>query len=247
MKIAIITATTAVTAASAVSAAVMVSTTGVYDELTTVNSVDRNAGSITAAQFTADVAAAFAADLGGVIDFDDAGFENNNTGPITADYGLTDSSTISITIPNTFNSQSSSTISQISGSDYFLNSSATDLTTTFGFDGQGVTQLGFTVLGRSSGVDSTVTAVATYSDLSMSSTLSADFTSDSTFATQDTFYGFAAPAGLTIDSVVINYTGTGDTRRGLDDLGFITVIPEPTSALAAAAGLGGLLLRRRTA
>lgn len=68
------------------------------------------------------------------------------------------------------------------------------------------------------------------------------FTSDDSAGTHDTFFGLVAPEGQTIDSVF--FDGNGYTW--IDDVAFITNIPEPTTA-----GLGFLgavlLLRRRRA
>ncbi len=65
----------------------------------------------------------------------------------------------------------------------------------------------------------------------------------------DVFYGFEAPAGSAIGSIVIRLTnGDGATlggNLGLDDLGFTSVVPEPGSAALAFVGLGFLGLRRR--
>lgn len=249
-------------------AAVSVPTVGIYDEGTNSNQVDRNANGnlITATGpndvlgFTQSMTTAFDTDFGGLIDFETS-VTNNQSGPISATFGTSQSKTLSIGVSASpsilFNFQSSGNVSNISGSNFFFNSvdDGTDFTRfTFGAITNGafieaVTSVGFTVLGRSSGVSTTVAATATFSDLSTAVLGPVSFTSDGTFATQDTFYGFSAPAGQSIDNVLIQYIGSGDVRRGIDDFGFTTTaVPEPGSfAMLIVGGLSLLVMRRRRA
>jgi hypothetical protein len=77
----------------------------------------------------------------------------------------------------------------------------------------------------------------TFSDLS-----TAVLTDTVTANTQDdTFFGFTAPAGVTITKLTIG-AGT-DNYFAIDDLAF--VIPEPSAVLMGAAGMMGLMIRRR--
>ena len=262
------TATLAV-AASFAQAAVSIDTVGTYDGSSTPsNTVDANVGSSDVDTFTDDVLAAFNTDTGGVINFDglnttadpNGGLEN--TGPINATFGASQSKTLEIGVEtgaanDQFNFQSSSNVSQISGTDFFFNQSnvAGNNFTTFSFDGitggdagEVVNNIGFTVLGRSSGDSTNVSATATFSDLSTATLGPVTYPAGDGFASRDSFFEFTAPTGASISSVTITYgnnpdTGTnGDTRRGIDDFGFIT-IPEPASL--ALLGMGGLMLLPR--
>jgi hypothetical protein len=227
---------------------------GVYDSPNNSNTVDRTASG-NVATFTADVATAFGAGLGGVINFDGQNF--NGLDDISARFGIGFSKTLTIDTSAPFNNQSSSNIRAISGTEnvgtgQFLLAASGSQFYTFtigeivgGAEGEGVTQLGFTVLTRNGGGTPSISALATFSDGSTFSSQAFGFTVTTT-PEQDTFYGFTAPAGTTIRSVQLNYGADGDLRRGIDDLAFITsVIPEPTTSLLAFFSLVGLLGFRR--
>ena len=248
--------------------------TGVYDETTTQqNNVDFNATGnsttastgngaayTTAGPFNSDVAAAFAAGRGGVVAFDDLA-----NGPATAALNVTYASG---TKQFTMTFSSSYTISTglavadstpISGSNYLEPSSTTSLTISLssitgaspgetGFSQIGLTLLSGDVQGNpGTGVNfGGVTVTAHFSDSS--------FTSASRSITEvngagDTFYGFAAPAGLTITSLTLS--GPNNGVPDIDDFGFITsaAVPELSTwvlpAFAAVALSGARLLRRR--
>ena len=122
--------------------------------------------------------------------------------------------------------------------------------------GEGVTHIGFTILPR----DNTdypldIEAVVTFDNASTSS-LSATIPNISNPADPEyTFYEFEAAPGRTIDTLTLSAldSTTGNpvsTRIGIDNLGFVTSIPEPGS-FALLGGIGilfaaiGLRWRRR--
>lgn len=254
----ILSCAVALSAVTFVNAATDITTVGVYDgSATPTNTVDRNAGSSDVSSFTTDVLAAFSAGNGGVINFESS-IGGNKSGNINAEFaGAAKTLAIGVDdlVSDLYNFQTSSNLSPISGANSFFasNSGTTKITFDFGSITGGavneaVTQVGFTVIGRQTGVATTVSATAILSDDSSISLAGVGFTSDATFAAQDTFYSFAASSGLSISSVTIDFAGTGDQRRGIDDLGFITaVIPEPNTyaMLAGLTGLAYVMLRRR--
>ncbi|HEX8313300.1 MAG TPA: hypothetical protein VF614_18380 [Chthoniobacteraceae bacterium] len=102
------------TAASTFAAPLAVNSVGVYDSSNNTNTVDRTAvGNLST--FTANVATAFAADRGGVINFDGTNF--NGVQGITATYGVSLAKTLTIATSQTFNNQFSNNIRAISGTE----------------------------------------------------------------------------------------------------------------------------------
>ncbi len=118
--------------------------------------------------------------------------------------------------------------------------------------GEGVTHIGFTILPRdNSAYPLDIEAEVVFDDASTDS-LSATIGNIPVPASPEyTFYEFEAAPGRTIDTLTLSAldSSTGnpvDTRIGIDNLGFVTSIPEPSSF----AFLGGIcvfaagLLRR---
>jgi len=238
-------------------AVVVLNTVGVYDSTNNANAVDRvAAGSISLTTFTTDVATAFSNNLGGVIDFN-TGSINTQTG-IDAKYGTGLGKTLSISTSSNYNIQTSNNIRAISDTQsitghFLLDSTATQFSTftvgsiTNGSVGEVVTQFGFTILARNGGGTPTIVVTATFSNATTASA-SAAFTVTSTIpsTTEDSFYGFTAPAGKSISSVQVNYGAAGDLRRGIDDIAFVTsVIPEPSTFLMGLGGVSLLFIFRR--
>jgi len=242
-------------------ATVATAAVGVYDDTTQGNAVDATvtpsvqSGSVnfvTLAQFKTDIINAYAADLGGVLNFEgipDATFANS----FTTSFGVTQGRTM--------------VISTISGVDEFqidmaargainatpISGGTTGTTGTYLRDqGDGifnfnfslpVTELGFTVLARN--VSRNVTATLTYDNGSTAVvspySVAAVSNGQSASSTPDTFWGLAAPTGRTITSLQIS-AGTGNYFV-IDDFAFI--VPEPSRALLMWAGFGLLMARRR--
>jgi len=227
-----------------------------YDSTTNANVVDRTAiGNLPT--FKTDLLTAFSNNLGGVINFDNTGTFNSQTEGISAKYGTGLGKTLSITTSATFNIQFSNNIRAISGNEnsgtglFLLDPTAGNQFYTItlgpltgGLPGEVVTSVGFTILARNGGGAPTISATATYND-STTSVASAPFTVTSTIPsmTEDTFFGFTAPAGKSIASITLNYGAGGvDLRRGIDDFAFITTAPASGSAFdtwATGKGLDG--------
>lgn len=231
-----------------------------YDEnAIQTNTVNASATPLTVAQMTADVAAAFDAGLGGVIDFDNGAFTDNFT--IDAQF---DGGNKSLRLTNSAhdwqigvlgsNSQSGS----ISGPNVIFNGAPSPFPTPFlntvvfgdvsdPISGavlpHRVTSFGFTIIDANfNGSGNMIDAVVTFSD---NSTTLVNHFIPLAFQTQDTFFGWRAPPGLFITKV--DFTATNNTAG--EDWAFITTpIPEPaTVPIVAGFGMiGAVFLRLRT-
>ncbi len=268
--------------------AAAIPTVGVYDETATqTNNVDFNGafssgtGGATAANtttastgngaaysttgpFNSAIATAFAADAGGIWNFD-----TQTTGNLPAanvlSYGVGQTKTITLTQTNPstpmFVSSGGPThdAASISLSNYLDNVNGFSYAFSFsnltgGSPGEtGVIQLGFTVLSASDPNNNvpinfgTVTAIANFSN---GATVTETATINALKGAADTFFGFIAPAGTTITSFSVASSGAGTGSPDFDDIAFITnAVPEPgTSVLfcVAAAAIGLRRLRRRS-
>lgn len=215
------------------------------------------AGGITLANFTASVAAAFAADQGGVLNFENANgwtpnatqFGNGGANPITAAFGATLSKSIRYWRtdvdgggnPVGTDTNNNNGTNVVSGTNY-MGISGINSPVNLSFQ-TGLKQLGLTFVPR--GAARTVVMTATLND---ATTI---VSSGETIAANNTpgayFFGFDAPAGKRIVGLGINMTDSGSGAAAFarfDDLGF--VIPEPASlSLLGFASLGWLAVRRR--
>ncbi len=224
-------------------------------------------------QFKTDVATAWANNKGGVVGFDSFTPTDSlgTGGSIAANYGTGATKTLNIStnstsglslitnltnrLPISAKGESGRTSTQQGGT----NGTALTMNSLTGFSGTatvefimgGITNgaanevvgtFGVTVLSRTSRDLGTVTGVATFSD---SSTATATYAIGASAAgAKDVFYGFVAPAGLSISKVSISYPITGENSTSFDDVAFITV-PEPASMGALGIGAMGLLAGRR--
>jgi hypothetical protein len=189
---------------------------------------------------------AFTSGFGGVVNFDLSDVSNQTS--IEAAYGS--NKILNIGVANGFRAVEFGTDTEISGtrSGIFLNNTGGDTTggtftfgsITNGLANEAVVQFGLTFLGRD--ITETITGFATYSNSTTSASLSRSISSGDT---QDSFFGFTAPTGLSIASVT--FSGTGTRGKTFDDFGFVTaVVPEPTSlGLLGVAGMALASRRRR--
>jgi hypothetical protein len=244
--------------ANCAGAAVLVSRT--YDEnVVQTNQVDVSATAFTVGQMTSAVASAFDAGHGGVIDFDNGTFTDPRT--IDARFaGASFSKSLRLTsgvrdwqIGVLGTSSSSGSISGpnvifLGAPTPFPNPFAntivfgdvTDANTNAVLP-ERVTSFGMTIIDANfNGAGNNVHCDVSFSDGSMTST---SFFIPLAFQTNDTFFGWTAPANAYITQ--ISFTATNNTAG--DDWAFITSpVPEPQSiALLALGAVGMLVMRRR--
>ncbi|MEM7809214.1 MAG: PEP-CTERM sorting domain-containing protein [Planctomycetota bacterium] len=241
----LLTVVSGLAVASVPAVGAVLSDTGTYD----TTSID--VGLVEATAFDVAVAAAFPLDLGGTVDFGD--FTVTDDG-FTVDLGAGDSRTLSFSTDQTMQSATSSgsfgPITPIAGSRAFLqaaNSTGWALTFDSVTDAIGIGSFGMTLLPRENTtypLDAVVTV--TFSDLTTATTT--ERLGDVKFQS-DTFVGFDAPVGETITGFRIETFDVAgapvSTRFGIDQLGFVAVVPEPASAGAILTGVGLLAGRRR--
>src|SRR2546423_8719141 len=229
-------------------------TAGVYDETTTqTNNVDFNAvfssgtGGATAANtitastgngavystigpFNANLAAAFAANTGGVWNFDTQATGNLAEANVLS-YGLSQTKTITITQTNPFTPMFVSSggpahdASSISLSNYLDNINGFSYAFSFSnltgatLGETGVMELGFTALsasGPNSGIPinfGTVTGIATFSG---GGSVTETAVINSVKGAGDTFFGFVAPTGETITGFSLASSGVGTGAPDID-------------------------------
>ncbi len=235
-------------ASTVAGAPVVIDVTGVYDENGVAsNAVDKSASGAPndVAAFTGDVAAAYAAGLGGVIGFDRSlgtpdGFRGVYGGGARYVDFNTGVSMQSVSGTGTFlpisgsASETHGTTTNSDGSSWQLDvgpvvEGKTGTASTW----HQVSQVGLTALSRAhSHYPLDVRATATFSDSSTQAVTSTIGRStkiaDWNFTnTDDTFFGFTAPAGQSIESIRLESFAPGTTtpratRVAIDDLGFVT-------------------------
>ena len=195
-----------------------------------------NAGQTDQTTFASAVGAAYANNLGGVVNFDVTGDALTTAPAMVAKYaggaktlsiGLTAGSALDIS-PLAPPSGTAGLTNCLTAPDSGTNMG--DITFTMGTITGGaafekVTSFAFTYLTETVLNGLTVTVTATFSDLS-TSTVTRTINRNTTSPANDTFFGFVAPSGTYLVSVQLTSNTTrGDTTH-IDDMGFITsVVP----------------------
>jgi len=230
---------------------------GVYDP-PSFNEVDTNAsGNALGSTATTDVAGfttlvgnRFAADFGGVLDFE--GVTETSVTGYNVNYGVSGSKTLALSTPDTLEQRGFGSLDEVSGTQGLIDSNTSAPGTNFrinigpitgGVLGESVVQVGVTVLSRD-GIAPDVRVTGFFSD--GSSAFLADNVAGPGGA-DDTFFSLIAPDGESITAMEFAWSGSGDNRLAIDDFGFITAppIPEPNSAALLAAGMVATILARR--
>lgn len=231
---------------------------GIYDESATIiapnltsNQVDTDAAvgvgsgsNVSVTQFAADVLSAFNSNMGGVVNFDGLALTTEKSFDVT--YGVSQVNTLTVTLTTlaggspSFNFQTGGDANSVpvSGTQYFGLSSGSDFGFTFSVP---LVEWGLTALSRTQA--RTVNSLTITLDDASTYVFSAEAIAASTSGTNgpdDTFFGYAAPAGRTIVAVAID----ASSAMRWDEMGFI-VVPEPSSMVLIAIGAIGLIIRRR--
>jgi hypothetical protein len=225
-----------------------------YDSLSNANSVDSVAGlgsvdltpaSSHLASYYSIFSSAYAANMGGVINFDNIAMSSADRidTTLSVSYGVDSVLTIT-TSPNygEYQFQTAAVVgTPISGATYLRakigSVSGGSGFHTFNFS-NALSHLAFTALNRTD-MSRSITATVTYDD-DTTGTLS-DTVAGSPSPSDDTFFGFTAPDGRTIKRLVIS--GGSGNFFAIDDFAFVVAIPEPSIILTG--GLAGLVLLAR--
>ncbi|QNN21360.1 PEP-CTERM sorting domain-containing protein [Planctomycetales bacterium ZRK34] len=238
---------------------------GVYDEnsvqtnaVDTVATSDANPNQLSLSTFTTQIAAAYAAGFGGVVNFDSGTLTDPNTSgtyPVSDTFDVsyaggakslrvTDIESGDYTGPGSFSERTaisgSQFLAQISSSDFWFDFGAI----TGGAPGEAVTAVGLTVLSRANAsFPQDVTVLVRFTNdvvISIPSNIASSNGGD------DTFFGIVAPEGESIVRVVVNISNN-TAYTGVDDFAFITsiIVPEPGTCSLLVAGCAILLRRRR--
>lgn len=190
-----------------------------------------NANQTNSATFSSNVAAAFSANMGGVVNFDAAGGGLGSGPALIANYGGGKSLNVGL---NAGCALDISPLAPPSGPTGSVNCLAApnadpnlgDLIFTMGSVTGGaanekVTAFAFTYLTQTALNGISITVTATFSDNS-TSVVTRTVNRDTNNPTLDTFFAFVAPGGKSIKSVaLVSSTNRGGTTR-VDDVGFIT-------------------------
>lgn len=228
---------------------------------------DGNTNQVGSATFTTDVAAAFSNGTGGVADFDSGTLTNPDENDSSTNMDITfDSGSKSLRLTRSdggmYNGPGDLTggtgTTPISGSDGILlagskKGATGDDITDFIFDigdisganahpNEKIVSFALTLLSRDNSSFTYPISITGLADLSGGGSVSVNTQMSQSDGSDDTFFGFTAPAGQWITRVEIEMPDGVFTQ--IDDLGFTTtIIPEPASVLLLA--LGGLALLRR--
>ncbi len=213
---------------------------------------------ITLAAFTTNVSTAFTGGNGGVINFNkttNGEIQHTSGDNYAGTLALNKNFSVTITDPGSnfrqadFSSAGSTSVSTGGADLLAANNNNTTSTFTLGISGSGyavgeqIRQVGFAVLNRTNvGATNLYTVVFTL-DNATTVTLT-DTVAEGAVNTDNTFFGYQASGDRFITRFTIN-SGNANQPWLIDDLGFVTAIPEPSAALLGAVGMLALLTNRR--
>ena len=243
--------------ASSQAAVLNVSTSGIYDEnIVQPNTVDTEASgnSQTLLSFQTDLIAAFAADLGGVVTFNETGGVIASGDTLAAAYGVSGSKTLNFVNINPVGKQIGQSFTNRTaisgGADSHLSTAGNagplgrndfEFSVSSSSAFEVVDTIGVTLLSRGASTAGLAVLTATLDDGSTVSTNVESIAGSN--GGDDTFFVVGAPTGRFIESFKLDLTGDS-FFSAIDDLAFTTtVVPEPVSA--GLLGIGGLLLLAR--
>jgi hypothetical protein len=216
------------------------STTNVLD--TNAHTLVQATSTLTANQtnqtaFASAMTTAYGSGFGGVIEFNISGETLTSAPAMGAQYGsgaktlsigLTTNSALAISPlqPSSGPTGATNCLSAPNGtSDPNLGDETFTMgTITGGVAGEQVTQFSFTYLTQTVLNGLTVTAVATFSD-GTTSTSTQTINRNTSSPVYDTFFGFVAPSGKYITSVALTSNTTRGNTTNIDDVAFITSVP----------------------
>lgn len=211
---------------------------------------------LSVASFSSLESAAYDLNRGGVFNFElSSGITNGeNLDTLVLSYGGTKSFTYSETATGSIFQSAPGSATPVSGTstgtknnpNTSFNFTFSTFTNSSGSPDLGLSAFGFSFLSR------TVSGAVNYGVINVTATFSGGGTATSSATINalsgaaNTFFGFQAPDGETISSVAFSGpTGSSNFNIFIDDIGFVTVVPEPSAFLLLGAGGLALVCGRR--
>lgn len=203
----------------------------------TVNSngltaLEASGNSLTASQFATNIGTAFAADSGGVWNFDTTYSQVNSGDTITLSYGISQSEDLVLTLTGgAINRYAVPGSFETTSGEYAMGLFNSTAARTFTPD-KALLTVGYFSVDRNN-ADRFPSLTVTYQDSSTASTSGAN-------AGDLYFHGLSG----TLDNPIVSFTISQNNYIVYDDLGFI-VVPEPSSAFLALLGTSVIAFRRK--